>query len=268
MLACWPLHGFADWASPYSTSTPSAINHEILKSAWGKPMYFSYLRESEPKVQRAPQKDVTFGGGSIVNKHDRWIQWSESGIWVRVHVYARKIMHSVYRLQLWFLDKISSNKCVPAPQNPLCSRQRGWKTRSWTLSRPYYPAMFSSLSFTYPFSFPQSSTAVVVCSMVIAMASIRVIRFMDLLLLFHPVAATLEYGFIRPTPTSVGLVGIQPMAPHPTRPPSMNEINGELRKRRLPDNIYSAIPKSWCAFLEGDWGEPEIHWSPHILVTK
>lgn len=88
MLACWPrLHSFADWATPCSTSTPSAnnlckqplqtpsaINREILKSAWGKPMYFSYLRESGPKVQRAPKKDVTFGGGSIVNKHDRWIQ--------------------------------------------------------------------------------------------------------------------------------------------------------------------------------------------------
>lgn len=107
----------------------------------------------------------------------------------------------------------------------------------------------------------------VVCSMVIAMASIRVIRFMDLLLLFNPVTATLGYGFIRPTRTSVGLVGIQPMAPHPTRPPSIDEINGELRKRQLP-TLYPYLPDSWCAFLEGDWGEPEVHSSSHIRVTK
>lgn len=81
---------------------------------------------------------------------------------------------------------------------------------------------------------------------------------MGLLLLFNSVAATLGDGFIRPTPTSVGLVGLLSMAPRPTRPPRIDEINGELRKRRIPDNIYCAIPNSWCAFLEGDFGETKV----------
>lgn len=100
------------------------------------------------------------------------------------------------------------------------------------------------------------------------MASIRVMGFMNLILLFNPVAATVEYGFIRPTPISLGLIGIQPMAPRPTRPPSIDEINGELRKRRLPDNIYSAIPDSWCAFLDGDFGKSEAHSSSHIPLRN
>lgn len=100
------------------------------------------------------------------------------------------------------------------------------------------------------------------------MASIPVMGFINLLLLFNPVAATVGYGFIRPTPTTVGLVEIQHMAPRPTRPPSMDEINVELRKRRLPDSIFSAIPKSWCAFLEGDFGKFEAHSSSHVRVTK
>ncbi len=103
----------------------------------------------------------------------------------------------------------------------------------------------------------------IVCIISIAMASIRVMEFMNLLLLFNPVAATVEYGFIRPTQSSLGLVGIQPMAPRPTRPPSMDGVNGELRKRRLPDSIYSAIPDSWCAFIEGNFGKSEAH-SPSL----
>lgn len=91
------------------------------------------------------------------------------------------------------------------------------------------------------------------------MASIRNLVFMNLLLLFNLVVATLEYEFIGPTPTSVGLVGMQRMAPRPTRPPSMVEINGELRKRRLPDSILSIIPNSWCGFVEGYFGKSEAH---------
>lgn len=91
------------------------------------------------------------------------------------------------------------------------------------------------------------------------MASIRNLVFRNLLLLFNLVAATLEYEFIGPTQTSVGLVGMQRMAPRPTRPPSMVEINGELRKRRLPDSIFSAIPNSWCGFIEGYFSKSEAH---------
>ncbi|MCJ1342838.1 hypothetical protein MMC31_001027 [Peltigera leucophlebia] len=88
------------------------------------------------------------------------------------------------------------------------------------------------------------------------MASLRLMGLANLLLLLNPVTAVMEYGYIGPTPTSFGLVGIQSMAPRPTRPPNMDENNGELRKRRLPDSIYSRIPKSWCAFVNGDTDTP------------
>lgn len=90
----------------------------------------------------------------------------------------------------------------------------------------------------------------------ITMASIRVKGWTNFLLLLNPVAAAMEYGYSTGhAPTSFGLVGIQSMAPRPTRPPSMDEINGELRKRRLPDSIYSLIPKSWCGFVNGDYSK-------------
>lgn len=103
-------------------------------------------------------------------------------------------------------------------------------------------------SLSFLFSSEQQSSGVVVYPIVIAMASIR---FINLLLFFNPLTATLGYGFIRPT-----------------RPPSMDEINGELRKRRLPENSHCAIPYSWCAFLEGDFGKSEVHSSSNICVTK
>lgn len=89
------------------------------------------------------------------------------------------------------------------------------------------------------------------------MALIRLIGLTNLLLLLNLVAAAMEYGYLRPTPTSFGLVGIQSMAPRPTRPPSMDESNGELRKRGLPDSISSLVPKSWCAFIEGNFSKSE-----------
>lgn len=96
------------------------------------------------------------------------------------------------------------------------------------------------------------------------MASIRLTGFINLLLLFDPAAAAMKYGYIEPTATLVGLVGIQRMAPRPTRPPIIKESSGELRKRRLPDSIYSLIPKSWCGFIDGDFGKSEAH----FLVAK
>lgn len=112
-------------------------------------------------------------------------------------------------------------------------------------------SFFSSSFFTaakQPFLVPGISN--------ITMASILVKGFANFLLLLNPVAAAMEYGYsTRHAPTSFGLVGIQSMAPRPTRPPSMDEINGELRKRRLPDSIYSLIPKSWCGFVNGDYSK-------------
>lgn len=95
----------------------------------------------------------------------------------------------------------------------------------------------------------------------IAMVSRRVIGPISLLLLllFNPAATTVGYGFIGPTPTSVGLIGIQRMAPRPTRPPRIDENNGELRKRTVPDSILSAIPPYWCGFIEGNFGKAEAH---------
>lgn len=173
-----------------------------------------------------------------------------------------------YRFHLRSLDKTSTNACVLVPQSPLCLRRRGWKIRSWTSITALPPRAVLHFVIHLSFLFSQSSKAVIVCIISIAMASIRVMEFMNLLLLFNPVAATVEYGFIRPTQTSLTLVGIQPMAPRPTRPPSMDEVNGELRKRRLPDSIYSAIPRSWCAFIEGNFGKFEAHSPSHIRVTK
>lgn len=158
--------------------------------------------------------------------------------------------------------------CFLVQQSPLCSRRRGWKIRSWTSITALPPRAVLHFGIHLSFLFPQCSKAVIVCFIHIAMASIPVMGFINLLLLFNPVAATVGYGFIRPTPTSVGLVEIQPMVPRPTRPPSMDEINVELRKRRLPDSIFSALPKSWCAFIEGDTGKFEAHSSSHPRVTK
>lgn len=98
----------------------------------------------------------------------------------------------------------------------------------------------------------------------ITMVPMRLMRLTNLLLLLNPAGAAMKYGYIGPTPTSFGLVGMQSMAPRPTRPPIMDENNGELRKRILPDSIYSLIPKSWCAFVNGDFGKSEAH----ILVVK
>lgn len=92
------------------------------------------------------------------------------------------------------------------------------------------------------------------------MASTRLMGFTNLLLVFNLAAAAMGRGYIGPTPTSGDLVGIQiqSMAPRPTRPPSMDENTGELRKR-LPDSIYSPLPYSWCAFIDGDFGKSEDH---------
>lgn len=89
----------------------------------------------------------------------------------------------------------------------------------------------------------------------------RLMGFTNLLLLFNLAAAAMGRGYIGPTPTSGDLVKIQiqSMAPRPTRSPSMNENIEELRKRRLPDSIYSRIPNSWCAFANGDFGKSEDH---------
>lgn len=80
--------------------------------------------------------------------------------------------------------------------------------------------------------------------------------FTNLLLVFNLGAAAMGRGYIGPTPTSGDLVGIQiqSMAPRPTRPPSMDENTGELRKR-----LTDGIPYSWCAFIEGDSGKSEDH---------
>ena len=91
------------------------------------------------------------------------------------------------------------------------------------------------------------------------MASIHLIGFINLLLLINPATAAMAYGYIGPTSTTVGSVGIQIMAPRPTRPPSIDENIGELRKRRLPDSIYSRIPASWCGFVNGDFSKSETH---------
>lgn len=94
----------------------------------------------------------------------------------------------------------------------------------------------------------------------IPMASMRLMGFTNLLLLFNLAAAAMGRGYIGPTPTSGDLVKIQiqSMAPRPTRLPSMDENTEELRKR-LPDSINSRIPKSWCAFVNGDFGKSEDH---------
>lgn len=108
--------------------------------------------------------------------------------------------------------------------------------------------------------FLQNSKAALGCFMNITMASISLMGFTNLLLLFNLGAAAMGRGYIGPTPTSGDLVGIQihSMAPRPTRPPSMDENTGELRKR-LTDGIYSSIPYSWCAFIHGDTGKSEDH---------
>lgn len=120
-----------------------------------------------------------------------------------------------------------------------------------------FPFLSLSLSLSLLFRFLQNSKAAVICFLNVTMASIRLMGLINLLLLFNPAAAAMKHGYIGPTATSVGLVGIQRMAPRPTRPPSMEESTGELRKRRLPDSIYSLIPKAWCGFVDGDFGKSE-----------
>lgn len=164
-----------------------------------------------------------------------------------------------------------SHKCMfPSASRPLVLKTARLKVQIMDFyhgpSNPRCSPLFWCIHSS--FLFPQCSKAVIVCSIIIVMASVRVMGFMNLLLLFNPVAATVGYGFIRPTPTLVGLVETQPMAPSTTRPPSVNEINVELRKRRLPDSILSAIPDSWCAFINGDSGKFEAHSSSHVRVTK
>lgn len=179
---------------------------------------------------------------------------------VIVYVRARET-HALIYLSLW-----KNSHVYMSPSNKyhtvFCAHEgeaeRIWSSMVGLPPRTLFPFDFLFF-FLIIFQFLQGGKAALLHSRNISMASLRLMGLANLLLLLNPVTAVMEYGYIGPTPTSFGLVGIQSMAPRPTRPPNMDENNGELRKRRLPDSIYSRIPKSWCAFVNGDTGEYEAH---------
>ena len=131
----------------------------------------------------------------------------------------------------------------------------------WSIIAGPLTSLLSHFVLLFLILFLQNSKAALDCPMNITMASKRLIGFTNLLLVFSLAAAVMGRGYIGPTPTSGDLVEIQiqNMAPRPTRPPSMDEITRELRKRRLPDSIFSLIPTSWCGLVDGDIGKFEDH---------
>lgn len=142
---------------------------------------------------------------------------------------------------------------------------------SWSFMAGLLTRLLFHFVLLFLLLFLQNSKAALVCAMNIMMASMCLMRFTNLLLLFNLAAAAMGRGYIGPTPTSGDLVKIQiqSMAPRPTRSPSMDDNTEELRKRRLPDSIYSRIPKSWCAFANGNFGKSErIISSSHNRLTK
>lgn len=129
---------------------------------------------------------------------------------------------------------------------------------SWSFIAGLLTCLLFHFVLLFLFLFFQNSKAALGCFMNITMASISLMVFKNLLLVFNLAAAAMGRGYIGPTPTSGDLVGIQiqSMAPRPTRPPSMDENTRELRKRLT--NIID-IPYSWCAFIHGDTGKSEDH---------